>query len=263
MRFFRKKIKLLVIFFIILIVLSLNFWQDGVKNFFYSVSESISQRLWNEGDDSSDLMEGILERGDLKTENEELKKLNQELLARVAFLAKTEEENRMLREALGLELQKDFQLVLADILSKDVAGDSILINKGLEDGLAVEMPVINEQKVLLGQISEVYQNYCRVMLVSDPESSFPAEIQEKGEITGVIKGKGNFRILLEKILHDKEVNEGDVVITSSLGGIFPRGLLIGKVSKVQKSDIESFQKIEIAPLFDIEELRSIFIITNS
>ena len=187
MRFFRKKIKLLVIFFIILIVLSLNFWQDGVKNFFYSVSESISQRLWNEGDDSSDLMEGILERGDLKTENEELKKLNQELLARVAFLAKTEEENRMLREALGLELQKDFQLVLADILSKDIAGDSILINKGLEDGLAVEMPVINEQKVLLGQISEVYQNYCRVMLVSDPESSFPAEIQEKGEITGVIK----------------------------------------------------------------------------
>ncbi len=256
-----KKIKLLVIFLGILIILSLSFYQSKVKNFFYSILEGSQKNLWKKGNNISDFFEGISGAKDLKRENEELRKYNQELLNEITFLRELKEENEMLREALNVELQKDFKLTLADLISKDVSQDFILINKGSKDGLTEGMPVITEQKVLLGKVSEVNESFSRVMLISNPESSFPAEVQE-GEVTGIVKGEGSFQVSLEKIPQDKEIKEGEIVITTSLGGIFPKELLIGKIKKVQKSDIESFQKVEVSPFFNIEELETIFVITN-
>lgn len=256
-----KKTKLLVIFLGVLIILSLSFYQSKVKNFFYSISGSAQKILWEKGDSLSDFLEGISGAKDLKRENEELRKYNQELLNEIIFLRELKEENKMLREALNIELQEDFKLTLVDLVSKDVSQDFILINKGSKDGLVEGMPVITEQKMLLGKISEVYENSSRVILISNPKSSFPAEVQEEG-IIGIVKGEGSSQVSLEKIPRDKEIKEGDMVITASLGEIFPKGLLIGEVKKIQKSDIESFQKVEISPFFDIEELETVFIITN-
>ncbi len=256
-----KKIKLLLIFLGILIILSLSFYQSKTKNFFYSISEPIQRVLWRKGNNTSDFFEGIFGAKDLKRENEELRKYNQELLTEIISLRELRKENETLREALDIELQEDFKLSLADLISKDVSQDFILINKGLEDGLAEGMPVITEQKILLGRISKADKNFSRVILISNPESSFPAQVQEEG-ITGIVKGKGSFQISLEKIPRDKEIKEGDVVITTSLGGIFPKELLIGEVKKVQKSDIEPFQKVEASPFFSIEELETIFVIIS-
>ena len=256
-----RKIKLLIIFLGILIILSLGFYQSKVKNFFYSISESIQKVLWEKGDNTSDFFEGIFGAKDLKRENEELRRYNQELLAEIVSLRELRKENETLREALDIELQEDFKLNLADLISKDVSQDFILINKGLKDGLAEGMPVITEQKVLLGRISKADKSFSRVILISNSESSFPAQVQE-GEVTGIVKGEGSFQISLEKIPRDKEIKEGDVVITTSLGEIFPKELLIGEIKKVQKSDIKPFQKVEVSPFFNIEELKTVFVIIS-
>lgn len=262
MKLSSKKTKLLVIFLGILVILSLNFYRSEVKDFFYSISEPGQKILWKKGDNISDFFEGLFKSKDLKRENEELRKYNQELLNEIVFLNELKKENKMLREALGISLQEDFELTLANLISKDVSGDFILINKGSKDGLSAGMPVITAQKVLLGKISdEVSENFSRVILISNLESSFPAEVQEGG-ITGIIKGEGSSQVSLEKIPKDKEIKEGNIVITTSLGGIFPRELLIGKVNKIQKSDIEPFQKLGISPFFNIEELKTVFIITS-
>jgi rod shape-determining protein MreC len=259
MRFNRKKF--FILFLGIVVILILGFYQGGVKNFFYLRSQSFQKNLWQKGDNLSGFFEGVLNGKKLKEENEGLRKYNRELLKEIAHLRGLEEENRKLREALDCGLQEDYKLALADLVSKDTSGDFILINKGSRGGFRVGMPVVTEEKMLLGKINEVYEDFSRVVLISNPESSFPAEVQGK-EASGIIKGKGASQISLEKVPQEKEVKEGDIVITSSLGEIFPKGLLIGKIERVQESDIEPFQKVEMSLFFDVEELKTVFVIID-
>jgi len=197
----------------------------------------------------------------LKKENEEFELKVQELLAENIALKESEVENETLREALEIGLQKEFRLSLAEVIGKDITGDSILVNKGSRDGFSKGMPAVTQQKVLLGRITEVYENFSRITLISNKESSFDAKIPDS-DISGVVKGRGRLKLYLDLIPQDKQVKEGDLVISTQFGGIYPKGLLIGLVKEVQKSDIKPFQQIEILPFFDIKELERVFIIID-
>jgi len=199
--------------------------------------------------------------GSLKENNEELRFQNQELLAETAVLKELEKENEFLREALGISLSEDFGLILASLTGKDISEDSIFIDKGLEDGILKEMPAISQQKVLLGRVGEVYGSFSRVDLISFKESSFDAKVSGK-EIYGLVKGLGQFKVLLDLIPQEKEILEGDFVVSSSLGGIFPQGLLVGSIGKVKNSDVRPFQEAEINPAFDIGGIKRLFIISD-
>lgn len=267
MKISSKKSKVLIgIVVVVLVIVLLNVFQKEVRTFFYSISAPIQKVLWGAGDRVSDFFESLIRTGKLKSEMDELKLKNQELLSQIAVLKEVENENRVLREALEIELQKDFELIVSRITGKDISQDFILINKGSEDGVSQNMPVITQQKVLLGKISQVYENFSKVMLISNKKSSFDAKIlaseEGKEDISGVIKGQGNFKILLDLLPRDKEINQGDIVISSWLGGVFPGELLIGEVKKVKKSDIDLFQKAEVEPFFDISQAEILFIISS-
>jgi len=261
MKFTLKKNLALVIIIGILFLLVLNFYQDEVKNFFYLISSPFQKTLWKAGDNVSDFFETIAKRKTLKKESEELKLKNQELLAQIALLKELRKENEVLREALNIDLQKEFKLALAEVIGKDISEDLILINKGAEDGILKDMPVITQAKVLLGKIGEVYKNFSKVILLSNQGSTILVKVED-GEIKGVVKGKGNFKILLDDIPLNQEIKEGDFIITTLLGGNFPKGLLIGQIKEVKKSDVEPFQQAEILPFFDILEIEKLFIILD-
>ena len=262
----------------LLLIFSLNFFQKEVKGFFYFISSPIQKTLWRAGDRVSDFFELITEIKNLKREadehsfidtlrcawaNEELKLKNQELISQIAQLIELEKENEVLKEALGIGLEKEFKLALAEVVSKDISQDSILINKGSKDGIANNSPVITQQKTLVGKIGEVYENFSRVILISNKESSFDAKISDpENDISGVVNGKGNLQLFLDFVPQEKEIKEGDFIVTTSLGGIFPKGLLVGQIGKVLRSDIEPFQQAKIRPAFDIRELETVFIITD-
>jgi len=247
---------LIVLFFL---ALNLTPAKKEIKNFFYLISSPIQKVFWRAGERVSDFLETISEIKNLKKENEEIKLKNQELIAQIALLKELEKENEILREALAIGLEKEFKLLLAEVISKDISQDFILINKGSKEGIAEGLPVITQQKVLLGKIKEVYENFSKVMPISNNQSSFSAKIPER-EIQGLVKGKGNFKVLLDLIPRDKEIFPGDIVVSSVLGGIYPPGLLVGQIKEVKKSDIEPFQKAEIKPAFDIKEIETLFII---
>jgi len=250
---------LLIVFFI---VLNLPNFSKRVKDLFYLISSPIQKSLWEVGDRTSDFFEAITETKSLKKENEELKLRIQELLVENISLKELKKENENLKEALSVGLEKDFKLILTEVIGKDIAQDSILINKGSEAGVSKNLPVITQQKVLVGKVSEVYKNFSKVMLISNKESSFNAKIENNEEIEGVIDGQGGFQLLLKLILLDKKISEGEMVISSSLGGIFPEGLLVGEIKKVLRSDVESLQEAQIKPAFDIKEIKNLFIITE-
>jgi rod shape-determining protein MreC len=264
LNFLKNKFPLLII--VILVILFLNSYREGVyqkkiKNFFYSASSPIQTAFWQAGIKVSDFFQTISKISDLKKENEELKLKNEELLSKIADLENLKKENENLRTALGLGLEKEFNLVMAKVIGKDISQDVIEINKGSKDGISKDLPVITSQKILVGRVSEVYDNFSKVMLISDENSSFSAKISGK-EVSGVVKGKGNFNISLDLIPKEEEILSDETVITSVLGGTFPEGLLVGKIKQVKKSDIEPLQQAEIFPFLNINDLDQLFVVVN-
>jgi rod shape-determining protein MreC len=261
----RQNIKKIIVFSILLaavfVVLNLTGFSKHVKNFFFLISSPVQKTFWQTGKGVSDFFSGILEPATCKIELSGLYLERQDLLGRIAALAELEKENETLREALNLELEKEFRMTLVRLTSKDVFHDSILIDKGKRDGISGGWPVITAQKVLVGKIGEVYDNFSEVILISDKESSFDAKIIES-EIYGIIKGTGNFRFYLDLIPKDEEISKGEAVVTSSLTGVYPQGLLVGEIKTIDKSDAASFQKAEITPFFNIKNLDYLFVITE-
>lgn len=252
---------LLIVFFT---ALNLNFIRKEVKNFFYLISSPIQKTLWTAGSKVSGFFETITEMKELKKENEELKLKNQQLLTENISLRELKKENKFLRDALTLKPQEEFKLEMAEVIGKDISQDSILINKGSRDGISKDMPAITQAKILIGRVSKVYKNFSKVALISNKNSSFDAKIyyENSPPVYGVVKGQGELRLLLELIPKEKNIKEGDLVITAGLGGIYPKDLLIGKIKKVQKSDIKPFQKAEIKPTLNLSQLENLFIITD-
>ena len=251
---------LVIITFVLVIILS-NLYQRETKNFFYKISEPFQRFFWSWGQKISFFFEIISEIKKLKEETERLKVQNLELMAEISLLREVKKENQTLRKALNLNLEKEFKLSLADVIFKDISEDLISLNRGKKDGIREGLPVITEQKILIGKIFEVYDDSSKVLLISNKKSSFDGEIAEK-EIVGQVRGKGKGKVLFDLVPREKEIKEGDLIQTSTLGGIFPAGLLVGKLKKVEGSDVKPFWKAEILPLFEIGKLDKVFIILN-
>ncbi len=259
MRFSPKQNRILIAISFILLILILNFFQKEVKNFFYLISSPIQKWFWQGGGKIASFLKVFSEIKNLKEENEKLLFKNQELLVENFALKEIKKENEFLKKALEINLEEEFKVDLVQVLGKDVFQDFLIINKGFKDGISIGLPVITEEKVLVGKINKVYENFSKVTLLTAKDFSFDGEIAEK-EIYGILKGKGGLKLSLEFLPIDKEVKEGDVVVTAILGGVFPRGLLVGKIKRVQKSDIESFQRAEVEPALRIEFSKNLLVI---
>lgn len=256
--------KISVIIFIIIAVLIFNLspFSKTVKSFFYSLSEPIQLWLWEKGIKSSAFFQAILKAGNLAEENTLLKLENQELLNQNIELEKLRKENKDLRIALGLSIGKEFNLEIVQIITKEISNDYLIVNKGFNHGIRVGSPVITEAKVLVGKISELYENISKIELLSSKNNSFDIEIFKKN-IYSLAKGNGNLKITLDLVPKEENIEIGDKVISSVIGGNFPEGLLIGEIQDIKKSDTAAFQQAEVKPGFNIKDLNNLFIITNS
>lgn len=250
----------------ILLILNYVGLANGIKNFFFNVSEPLQKFLWEKGGEANNFFEKIFNSASLQENSDSLEKENQTLRALVFQLRQVQVENEQLRTALGLELNKDFKLSLAEIIAKDPLADTLLINKGAIDGVRAEMAVVTPQKILLGQIGEVYDNFSQVLLTSNPGLSLSAKTvsntPEEPETTGLSRGQGNLKIVLDLVTQDKKMMSGQAVVTTNLGGKIPAGLLIGQVTNVNTSDVKPFQSAKIQAAFGLDKLDSVFIITD-
>ncbi|MGB9743484.1 MAG: rod shape-determining protein MreC [Minisyncoccia bacterium] len=261
-----KKVKrfifLLILLIIIIIVLNLTSFSKQIKNFFFFISAPVQEIFQKAGKNTADFLFGLGQGRIIKQELEQAHLKNQELLYQIANLQELKKENEELRKALGINLEKDeYQLILAQLVSSDISRDVILINKGKRHGVVGGSPVITSQKVLIGRISQVYDRFSEVILISNKKSSFDAKIMAK-EIYGLVKGKDNFEVYLDLIPKDAEIAEGDLVVTAALSGFSPADLLVGEIKSVKRSDVEAFQQAEIKPLFDISNLDYLFIVNS-
>ena len=136
----------------------------------------------------------------------------------------------------------------------------VIINVGSNDGIRRGMPVVTNQG-LVGRIDAVIADASRVQLVTDPSSAVNVRLQN-ADTDALLVGSVTGDVSLEMISQDIEVQEGDVVLTSGLGGDYPADLLVGQLINLRKRDYELFQQATVQSTVDFARLEIVLVITN-
>ena len=169
-------------------------------------------------------------------------------------------KTRRLRELLSLKEKERGYVTTARVIARSMEqwSNTVVLDKGLSDGIEKDMIAVTD-KGLVGKISGVSQSYSYLLLLSDINFSAAARLQNS-RTEGVISGTGFRKCQLKYVPYEEEVKKGDIVITSGLDLLFPPGIPIGYVSKVNKKDIGMFQDIEVIPFADDAKIEFVAII---
>lgn len=177
-------------------------------------------------------------------------------------------ENIRLRQMIGFETEtRQFDMVPARIITRDIGGwtDTFTIDRGVEEGIKVNMPVIVPSGVV-GYVTDVFAHSARVQTILDPRSSIGVIVQRpESRVASVMQGNGTNRLEPEmvNIARDSDVLTGDTIITSGYGGIYPKGIIVGHVGRLV-NDAEGFiRKAVIQPSVNFKNIEEVFIILHS
>ena len=170
--------------------------------------------------------------------------------------------NQRLRALLDFQETLKQKTVAGEIIGKDPSPwfRSIIINKGLRDGLRPSLPVIVPDGVV-GIVTDVSERYAKVLMMIDQNSAVDALVQ-RNRARGLIRGEAKEICTLEYVLYRHDLRAGDVVVTSGLDGVFPKGLRIGTVSRVTKKNAGIFQEVIVTPFVDFETIEEVLVILS-
>lgn len=193
---------------------------------------------------------------------DELEAENAELTARVAELAEYQATSERLEKLLHLQSTYNLQSTAARIIgqSSDAWSDTVTIDKGSLDGISVNMPVTNSTGVI-GQVIEVAPNASTVRLLTDEGSGVSAMIQDT-RAQGMVQGQPDGTLRMDYVSVDADVKEGDIIITSGIGGVYPKGLPIGTVASVTKNSNDVYYTIIVSSASRTESNEEVLVITS-
>ena len=203
---------------------------------------------------------------DLSTANSEKERL-QELLVetsrRLSGLDEIERENRRLRMVLGFDPPAGYSLLPAKVIS--VTGGSVpiaaVINRGAHDSIKVDQPIINEQG-LIGRITHVTEDNATVQLLTDPAHRIAVRVANSREM-GIVKYRALEGLVLDNMPVQANVAEGDLIISSGLGGIYPPGLVVGRVKSIVRPEDQPFCEVKLYSAANVNTLEEMFILREA
>lgn len=190
---------------------------------------------------------------------EEVAKLKQELkLQQEAVL-----ENDRLKKLLDFKQETPSHYIPAQVTATGLWSEysSITINKGTADGIKKKMGVINREGVI-GYIISATPHYSVVIVLTDKSAVIDAVVQ-KNRARGIIEGKGRDLSQMKYLLRTDDVGSGDLIVTSGMDDIFPRGFPIGVVTKVSKKLFGVTQYVEVKPIVDITRVEEVLVISKT
>lgn len=193
-------------------------------------------------------------------ENEVLKKKLEEYAQKEIQYQEALLTKERLERLLDLKTQMAVPITGARVIGYEpsVWFKCAIIDKGEADGVRWGMPVLNAAGIV-GRIIESYPYYAKVMLLLDRNSAIDAYIQ-RNRLRGILEGKGGPRCHLKYILKNNDVQLDDTIMASGLGGIYPRGMTLGRVVSVDKKAQGIFQEIEVVPMVDFANLEEVVVV---
>ncbi len=188
-------------------------------------------------------------------------------------VARLTEENIQYREAVvsarrfdeldDLRRRLDLRMVPANVAAQDLSAwfRSIMIDQGENAGIRPGMPVMAEGGAVVGVVAGVAREASKVLLVIDSQSRVDAYVQ-RSRARGSVAGGGDRACQFDYALRDADVQVGDLLLTSGLGAVYPKGLMLGRVSSVERRPYGLFQRAEVEPAVNFRQLEEVFIILD-
>ena len=197
---------------------------------------------------------------------ESLKKQNNDLTLQNQKLREYRAEALRLRQVLSFAQSKrdEFDFISARVIARSSGNwyRYLVIDQGQEAGVAKDMAVISPQG-LVGRIGTVSQHSAQVNLITDRETAVGAILQQSRETRGIVEGLGNSnRLRMANIPYYSKIKKGNIVVTSGLSSVYPKGIAIGKISKVTKEPSGLLLIAQLKPMTDFDKLEEVLIIKN-
>jgi rod shape-determining protein MreC len=209
------------------------------------------------------VLQGYLFLVDLERENETLKKKIADLQRDNDQMREAVQDQERLRKLLQFKERLTSTVIAAEVVGRDPSSwfKSVTINRGEKDGIRKGMAVISPEGVI-GQVFKTAPSHSVVLLITDYNSAIDS-IVRRSRAKAIVEGGGENRCQLKYLLRADDVIPGDRVVTSGLSGNFPKGLMIGDVTKVDKKGHGIFQYADLAPSVDFTRLEEVLVIKES
>jgi rod shape-determining protein MreC len=198
-----------------------------------------------------------------RKDNLTLTEENRKLQNMIAGLRETQQENLRLRKLLQFQEKFKFESIVARVIAKDVSSEfrEIRINRGENSGVKKNMAVLTDEGIV-GRVLRTTANTADVVTVLDLLSAVDA-IDERSRARGVVEGLTEEICELRYTVRTDDIQQGDVLVTSGLGGTFPKGIPVGVVSKVDRKQFGITQYVEVRPSADFRNLEEVTVVLQS
>lgn len=215
------------------------------------------------GDSLKRLWQGYFYLVGVRKENVELKRQMEEYAQKELRYKEALLLARRLEALLDLKKHIALPVTGARVVAYDPSQWSrcVIIDSGKDDGVTLGLPVLSGDGIV-GRVIETYPHYAKVMLIVDRNSGADAMVQ-RTRVRGILQGKGGNRCSLEYVPKNADVEVGDLVLASGLGGIYPAGQAFGRVTHVDKKTHGPFQEIIVTPGGKLSALEEVLIVKTT
>jgi rod shape-determining protein MreC len=191
--------------------------------------------------------------------NEEVRRLRTDILS----LKEKDLENKRLKKILTLKSKLDYPTLVAQIIGEDASGlfRTILINRGTDDGVFPDMAVTAPEGIV-GKIIRSSATMAQVVMITDPKMSVDCRV-ERTRDRGLLTGSYSYLCILEYLNKEVKLKQGDLVVTSGLDGIFPRGMVAGTIDSIRSSEHGLFVEATVIPGAKISEIEEVVVILGT
>ncbi len=198
----------------------------------------------------------------VRAENHRLRAEIEQLRVDALRVGETEEENARLRRLVAFRDRLPLTTIAGEVIAREWGwARSLTVNRGRGDNVAKMTPAIAPEG-LVGRVAEVRSRVSIVQLLNDPASTVGATIQ-RTRTSGIVEGESGGTTRFKYMARDGAVIEvGDLVVTSGLGGVFPKGIPIGRVGAIVERGSALFQYATLAPMVDLSRIEEVLLVTQ-
>ena len=234
---------------------ALGWLRAGVVTVFYPVQLVVRAPF----DFASEISGFLVRHREMQSENDALKRAGQEARAQSSRIHSLQSENDELRRLLAVRQLSEFSSVVAEILStpRDPFSQRVVLDKGSNAGIEAGQPVVDGMG-LVGQVSRAYALNSEVTLISDRGQAVPAEIQRTGQRV-LVFGDGSGMVVRYLPTHT-DIQPGDILVTSGIDRVYPRGLAVAKVARVLRPADSPYARVSCLPIGGVDKSRVLLVL---